>query len=253
MYHKLLTRQAGRGGVAEASPQLVLGEAASEPFYIHENGVRFALSFNQGCSVGLFLDQRDNRRRLRVGHVAGDFPLPAPAGGGELLNTFAYTCGFSVCAALGGWRTVSLDLSRKYLEWGKQNFALNNLDTAAHDFIYGDVFDWLRRLRKKGRAFDGIVLDQPTFSRSRDRGVFQAQTDYGTLVELAVPLLRPGGVLLACSNTGGWKPEGFCAAVEAALGKLGRPVARRHYAPQPPDFPVSREEPAYLKTLWLRL
>ena len=113
--------------------------------------------------------------------------MPAP----EVLNCFAYTCAFSVCAALGGARATSLDLSRKYLDWGRRNFELNGLDPAAHDFIYGDVFDWLKRLAKKGRSFDVILLDPPTFSRSPGRGDFRAETDYGRLVSLALPLLRP--------------------------------------------------------------
>src|ERR1700722_7436295 len=129
------------------------------------------LSFTEGYSVGLFLDQRDNRRRFLTNHVAADFPLfPNGAAGAEVLNTFAYTCGFSVCAAKAGARTTSLDLSKKYLDWGKRNFALNGLDPAAHDFIYGDTFDWLRRLAKKGRAFDPVVLDPPTFSQSKEPG-----------------------------------------------------------------------------------
>ena len=96
--------------------------------------MKFELSFNAGASVGLFLDQRDNRRRLLTGHVAADFPLittSAPGRPPEILNCFAYTCGFSVCAALGGSRTTSLDLSKKYLDWGKRNFVLNQLDPPA--------------------------------------------------------------------------------------------------------------------------
>ena len=153
---------------AEASPQLVFGEAAPERFEILENGVRYEMSFNEGYSVGLFLDQRDNRRRLLTGHIAADFPFQLPTANFQMLNCFAYTCGFSVCAARAGARTTSLDLSKKYLEWGRRNFALNGLDPAAHDFIYGDTFDWLRRLAKKGRAFDAVVLDPPTFSQSKE-------------------------------------------------------------------------------------
>src|SRR4030095_11402312 len=95
-----------------------------------------------------------------------------------VLNTFAYTCGFSVCAALAGARTTSIDLSRKYLEWGKRNFLLNGLDPNQHDFIYGDVFDWLRRLEKKGRLFEVLLLDPPTFSQSKGHGVFQAEKHF---------------------------------------------------------------------------
>jgi 23S rRNA (cytosine1962-C5)-methyltransferase len=116
-----------------------------------------------------------------------------------------------VCAAKAGARTTSLDLSKKYLEWGKRNFALNGLDPAAHDFIYGDTFDWLRRLAKKGRAFDAVVLDPPTFSQSKEHGTFRAEKDYGKLVTAALPLLKPGGILFASTNAADWPPEKFLA------------------------------------------
>ena len=73
-----------------------LGEAAPERFEILENGVRYEMSFTEGYSVGLFLDQRDNRRRLLTGHIAADFPSDSQLPDFELLNCFAYTCGFSV-------------------------------------------------------------------------------------------------------------------------------------------------------------
>ena len=251
-YHKILSRQVRRSNPAEASPQRVFGEAAPEQFEILENGVRFGLSFDEGYSVGLFLDQRDNRRRFLTGHIAANFPqLPTP--NFQLLNCFAYTCGFSVCAARAGARTTSLDLSKKYLEWGKRNFALNGLDPAAHDFIYGDAFDWLRRLAKKGRAFDAVVLDPPTFSQSKETGVFRVEKNFGDLVAAALPVLKPGGVLLASTNAADWPPEKFLAGVDAAVRAAKRKILRQHYVPQPPDFPVSRAEPAYLKTVWLKI
>ena len=271
-YHKMLSRHVRQSETAAASPQLGFGEAAPERFEILENGVRYELSFNEGYSVGLFLDQRDNRRRLLTGHLAADFNLfsegrvprvPIPSDAEELgtritrpsevLNCFAYTCGFSVCAAKAGARTTSLDLSKKYLEWGKRNFALNDLDPAAHDFIYGDTFDWLRRLAKKGRTFDAIVLDPPTFSQSKENGVFRVEKDYGKLVTAALPVLKPGGVLLASTNAADWPPEKFLASVESAIRATKRKILKRHYVPQPPDFPVSRAEPAYLKTVWIRI
>ena len=255
-YQKILSRHVRKSNVTDASPQLVFGEAAPERFEILENGVRYEMSFNEGYSVGLFLDQRDNRRRLLTGHIAAGFPLFKSEIGNrksEILNCFAYTCGFSVCAAKMGARVISLDLSKKYLEWGKRNFALNGLDPAAHDFIYGDTFDWLRRLAKKGRAFDAIVLDPPTFSQSKEHGTFRAEKDYGKLVTAALPVLKPGGVLLASTNAADWPPEDFLADVEAAVHAAKQKILQRHYVPQPPDFPISRQEPAYLKTVWLRI
>lgn len=136
---------------------------------------------------------------------------------------------------------------------GKRNFALNQLEPDRHEFIYGEAFDWLRRLAKKGRRFDVIVLDPPTFSQSKESGAFQAEKDYGRLVAAALPLLKAGGVLFASTNAADWAPERFLAAVDKAIHAAGRTVLQRHYVPQPPDFPASRAEPAYLKTVWLRV
>jgi 23S rRNA (cytosine1962-C5)-methyltransferase len=253
-YHKTLMRQVRRTSAAQASPQLVLGESAPGPIVARENGVKFELSFSEGYSVGLFLDQRDNRRRFLTNHVAANFPLfPSGAAGAELLNVFAYTCGFSVCAAKAGARTTSLDLSKKYLDWGKRNFALNGLDAGAHEFIFGDAFDWMRRLAKKGRAFDAIILDPPTFSQSKEGGAFQAEKDYGRLAGAALPLLKPDGVLFASTNAARLEPEKFLEMLADTVKSAKRKILQQHYAPQPPDFPVSREEPAYLKTVWLRI
>jgi 23S rRNA (cytosine1962-C5)-methyltransferase len=254
-YHKLLSRQVRKTSVAEASPRVVLGSPAPERFEVLENGLKFELSFNEGYSVGLFLDQRENRRRLLTGHVAAGFPLfatpnrePKP----QVLNAFAYTCGFSVCAAKTGARVTSLDLSRKYLDWGKRNFLLNQLEPASHDFIYGDVFDWFRRLTKKGKRFDVILLDPPTFSQSKTSGTWRAQKDYGRLAAAAIALLEPRGVLFASSNAADWSPAEFMSVVEQAFEKSGRKVDATHYVPEPADFPISRTEPGYLKTVWFR-
>jgi len=258
--------------------------------------VQYELSFQEGYSVGLFLDQRDNRRRFLSGHVAAGFPLyanhPATKGDGgasacpselqrsgvpasripvvqpafakdggvsaataqpEVLNAFAYTCGFSVCAALGGARVTSLDLSKKYLDWGRRNFALNGLDPAAHDFIFGDAFNWMKRLARKQRQFGVIVLDPPTFSQSREHGVFRVEKDLVRLVAAALPLLKSNGVLLASTNAATLEPEAFLAMIEQAVCQAGRSIRQTHYVPQPPDFPINRAEPAYLKTAWLRM
>ena len=250
-YHKQLERRVRETAPEQASPRHVLGEQAPERFVARENDVAYELSFAEGYSVGLFLDQRDNRRRLLTAHVAADFPLDLA--GTELLNVFAYTCSFAVCAARAGARTTSLDLAKKYLAWGARNFELNGLDPAQHDFIFGDAFDWLHRLTKKGRRFAVIILDPPTFSQSKRSGPFRADTDYGKLVATAAPLLAPDGVLFTSTNAAQLDSESFLDSVSSALSASRRRVQRKHYAPQPPDFPVSAREPAYLKTCWWRV
>jgi 23S rRNA (cytosine1962-C5)-methyltransferase len=201
----------------------------------------------------LFLDQRDNRRRLLSNYFGPEFaPFGEGLHGKTILNCFAYTCGFSVCAALAGASTVSLDLSRKYLDWGKRNFAANNLDPSAHDFIFGDVFEWAARLAKKGRKFDLILLDPPTFSRSRE-GTFRAEKDFGKLVQAVLPLLLPDGILFCSTNAQKLDPENFLTIIKQSVDQHGRRITEQLYCPQPPDFPVSKAEPAHLKTVWLRI
>jgi 23S rRNA (cytosine1962-C5)-methyltransferase len=252
VYHKLLARDPRRTEASDLSPVHVSGALALAPFPVVENGLLFELSFDEGYSTGLFLDQRDNRRRFLINHVAAGFPLFKDPHAAEVLNTFAYTCSFSVCAAKAGARTTSIDLSRKYLEWGRRNFQINDLPIAGHEFIYGDVFDWLRRLARKNRLFDALVLDPPTSSHS-PQGFFTAEKHYGKLVSAALPVLQPGGVLLASTNAARMEPERFVNIVRSAVASGGRRVIAGHYVPQPPDFPITREEPAYLKTMWLRV
>lgn len=250
IYHKRLRKSIA--GTDQTAPLLISGEPAPDRFHVLENGVSYEISFREGYSVGLFLDQRDNRRRLLTNCVAPDFELfPRGATGKRVLNTFAYTCGFSVCAALVGAITTSLDLSKKYLEWGRRNFEANHLDPTQHDFIFGDVFEWSGRLAKKARKFDLILLDPPTFSRSRS-GSFAAERDYGKLVTSVLPLLEDGGVLFCSTNAQKLTPEDFLAIIEEAAGTAKRKPGKFQYIPQPPDFPISKGEPGYLKTVWLR-
>jgi len=256
VYQKILRRDVRKTNLEQAAPLHSSGGLVSEIFSICENGLQFELSFNEGYSVGLFLDQRDNRRRLQTNHIAADFPLlqsPIANRQSEILNTFAYTCGFSVCAAKAGMKTTNLDLSKKYLDWGKRNFQLNGLKSGEHDFIFGDVFDWLARLAKKLRTFDVILLDPPTFSRSKESGTFQVEKDYGKLVKSALPLLKTGGVLFASTNSATLVPEKFLESVHVAVSSAKRKILQEKFFPQPPDFPISRDEPGYLKTVWLRI
>src|SRR6266481_3098196 len=124
-------------------PALVVGDPGeSLQTVATERYLRFGLDFGTGYSPGLFLDQRENRRYVR--HIAPR----------RLLNCFAYTCCFSVCAACKGANTVNIDLSKKSLARGRENFALNCLPTIDHRFITDDVRTVLSRLVRKGEKFD---------------------------------------------------------------------------------------------------
>ena len=161
-----------------------------------EHGICFRFRPGADLSIGLFSDMRPGRRWLRE-HARG-----------RVLNTFAYTCGLGLNAALEGHRVKNLDASKKVLEWGKENYRLNALEPHPQDFIFGDVFDWLGRLYKRGERFETLVLDPPSFARGRG-GVFRAERDYAGLVQLALKCLSQGGLLMVCTNHAGLSFKSF--------------------------------------------
>lgn len=225
-------------GQHQQAPIHWAGEPIAEPFAARENGLRYRIDFQSGYSQGIFLDQRGNRLSLRRQMRPG----------AEALNCFAYTCAFSVAAAAGGAQTTSVDLSRRSLDWGRENFRLNGLDPAAgHAFLAGDVFGCLRRFQKQGRQFDAVALDPPTFSRDRQGRVFRVEDDFGALAALAAPLLAPGGAMLCSSNARRLTATGFRRLLLGAL-PAGAGAWQLAPAPMPPDF---TGEP-YLQAWWVR-
>lgn len=218
------------GGVlpAEAtSPTPAAGEALPEAVLIREYGLTLEVRLWDGLSTGLFLDQRENRRfvaewvtRRTAENAAKGRPTPT------VLNTFAYTCGFSAAAARAGAVTASVDVSGRYLEWGKRNFAHNGLDAAAHRFAKMDTFEFLGYAKRKGLAYDLIVLDPPSYAAgSKKKGVraWSAEADYARLVREAVGVLRQSGLVLASTNTRALcMPGRLEREIEKGLGRPAR-------------------------------
>lgn len=236
VYRKVFPRDrslAGAGRAEHREKRPWIGEAVEEEFAVREGGLRFLVRPYDGLSTGLFLDQRENRRRVR-----------AAARGRRVLNTFAYTCGFGVAAGAGGAaEVVNVDVSRRYLEWGKRNLESNSLALEGQWFICSDVFDYLRRARRQGRVFDMVILDPPTFGRDKRSGaVFAMESDLDRLVREAVGLTAAGGLLLVSTNHRGTSAARLRRAVEAT----GR--ARVVEAPRlPADF---AGDEGYAKSLW---
>jgi 23S rRNA (cytosine1962-C5)-methyltransferase len=225
---------------AKAPPRLLAGSPEPGPFVALENGLRFEIDFGAGYSQGLFLDQRDNRAMVRR--------LARPRRSGpprSLLNLFAYTCAFGVAAAASGAATTNVDLSNRYLDWGRRNYGLNGIDPGQHEFLKGDAFSWMQRLARRGRRFDVIVLDPPTFSRDEKGRVFTVEKGFPLLVEAAVRLLAPEGSILASTNRRSLSAAKF---EQLLLAPLDRPFDwHLRPLPMPPDFPG---EP-YLKSVLL--
>jgi 23S rRNA (cytosine1962-C5)-methyltransferase len=182
----------------------------------------------------VFLDQRSNRAEARK-----------RAQGLRVLNCFAYTCAFGVAAALGGGETVNLDLSKRYLEWGRRNFELNGIDAAGHEFVYGEVANWLERFARKRRQFDLVILDPPTFSRDKEGKVFRVEADFAGLVRGAEGVLANAGAMFCSTNQRTLAAEGFRRLIEEGLS---RPAAWRiEQRWMPADFPGEET----LKAFWV--
>jgi 23S rRNA (cytosine1962-C5)-methyltransferase len=207
------------------SPALVIGDASeSLQTVATERYLRFGIDFGTGYSPGLFLDQRENRRYVR--HIAPK----------RLLNCFAYTCSFSVYAASNGAGTLNIDLSKKYLARGRENFALNNLSTANHRFIADDVRSVLPRLARRGEKFDAIILDPPTFSRSPEGKTFQVQDDFENLLKSALAVAERDAHVLVSTNCSALGERALKVMARYCLKETHRAAAFHRPLPMP-DFP----------------
>ena len=219
------------------TPKLILGDSnISSRGVVMERGLRFEIDFSGGYSVGLFIDQRENRSFVRKS---------APK---RLLNCFAYTCSFSVAAAVAGANTVSVDLSQKSLERGRENFALNNLPATGHHFFADDVFEVLPRLSRKSEKFDLIVLDPPTFSRSHRGKTFQVESDFEGLVMAALEVADRDCRILLSTNCAALNERALEVIARFCL-KASRRAGSFHSEPRPVEFPPD----SGARTIWLTL
>ena len=236
-FGRIFARFVPRKNEEREAPLLLFGDAGENLQTIAtERYLKFGIDFRAGYSVGLFVDQRENRRYVRQ---------IAPK---RLLNCFAYTCSFSVSGASVGATTDNVDLSQKSLARGRENFSLNSLPTNDHRFMADDVMEVLPRLAHRGEKFDMIILDPPTFSRSSRGKTFHVEDDFEKLLIRALDLTERDSRILLSTN---------CSTLhEHALemmARYGLKAARRagtfHRQPPLSDFPPG----AGASSIWLTL
>ena len=198
----------------------------------------------RGQKTGFFLDQRENRRKIKE-----------LAPGRRLLNAFSFSGGFSVYAASGGARSVTdLDLSAHALDAAERNFALNRSNSAiagcAHESIQGEAFDWLEG--NPGREFDIVVLDPPSLAKreSERAGAIRA---YRRLAALGLSHLTTGGILLACSCSAHVSAGEFFGAVRSAVAKGARQFEELATEGHAADHQAGFKEAEYLKAIYFRI
>ena len=219
---------------------LLRGELPVPQITITENNLKFKVNFAEGHKTGYYLDQRKNRFRIR--ELAQDK---------DVLDCFCYTGGFTVNALAGGAKSVlSVDSSADALELCKENIALNDLPADRHTSIEGDVFQLLRKFRDEARSFDMIILDPPKFAPTSSHAE-KATRAYKDINLFAFKLLRPGGILVTYSCSGGVDAGLFQKIVAGAALDAGADAQIFEYLSQGADHPISLHFPegAYLKGL----
>lgn len=224
---------------SHCDPTPWIGEPVAEEISVRERDLTFLIRPFDGYSVGLFLEHRDNRRRIAE-----------LSDGRRVLNAFAYACGFSIAAAKGAARSVSsVDLSKRCLEWGKRNFEANHLPTAPHRFYASDIFDFFKRATRQKQRFDVIILDPPTFSRiRRPASVFELQTQLPRLVLESINLLDAGGIILFAANDRQIGLDTLESTIREAAGRRSCKVLDRPQLPL--DF---AGDPQFSKSIIARI
>jgi len=208
-----------------------------------ENGITFEANLLHGQKTGFFLDQRENRARVEK-----------ISKGKRVLNTFAYTGGFSLYAARGGAdEVISLDASQPALDAAQRNFVLNQshsmIAACRHEIIVGDAFEVLQNFVHEKRLFDLVIIDPPSFAKNRSE-IEKAVAAYQCLTRLGLSLLKPRGNLVQSSCSSQVDTEIFFEAIHQAAHQVSRPLTEIERTGHALDHPIGFPEGRYLKCLF---
>ncbi|WP_158736304.1 class I SAM-dependent rRNA methyltransferase [Alteribacillus sp. YIM 98480] len=232
------------GGKYVDEDDFVTGVRGEFPIIVKENGVRVAVNVNEGPMTGIFLDQRNVRKAIRDKFAKGR----------RVLNTFSYTGAFSVFAALGGAeKTTSVDLANRSLPKTIEQFSVNGLDYEAHDIKVMDVFKYFNYAFKKGITFDMIILDPPSFARSK-KHTFSAAKDYKDLLKQAINITEDNGVIAASTNYSGFGMDKFKSFIKQAFKETEKKykVLEEHDLPEDFQTVTAYPEGNYLKVVFIK-
>jgi 23S rRNA (cytosine1962-C5)-methyltransferase len=223
--------------------QVLSGPDLEGPVWFRENGLIFEADLINGQKTGFFLDQRENRQKVRE-----------LAEGRSVLNVFSYTGAFSIYAFSGGARSVvEVDINAQALAASKKNWELNfpNAVDIREKFhqIKGDAFETLAQLQRQGDLFDLVILDPPAFATSKHNKKNALQA-YLRLAKAGAMCTRDGGILLAASCSAQVRADEFYRAVDLGLRSTGRSFQKLLKTGHPADHPVTFKDGAYLKAIY---
>jgi len=233
-----------KGQYLDDADDFICGTKAKSPLIVKENGANFAVYLDDGAMVGVFLDQREVRKSIRDIYAKGQ----------TVLNTFSYTGAFSVFAALGGaTKTTSVDLANRSRSKTQEQFSINGIDAEAQDIIVEDVFNYFKYAVRKKMSFDMVILDPPSFARSK-KHTFSAAKDYVKLLKEAIQITKNGGMIVASTNASNFDMQKFKDFISKAFKELNGKYSIEETFSLPKDFRVSDnfKEGNYLKVVFIR-
>jgi 23S rRNA (cytosine1962-C5)-methyltransferase len=231
--------QARERALNDALAESGLGVPADSVIHVRELSRTYEIQLHERFSPGLFTDMRPIRQEL-VRQWRGR----------RVCNLFAHTCAFGVALA-GRNQVVNVDVSQRYLDWGRRNYEANHLEVHDGHFVCEDVFQWLDRAVEEGRRFDAVVLDPPAWSRGKGQKArsFSVRRDLGQLVEKALDLLATDGELLVSTNLAELTHDAFRRLITGvALDRDS--LITRQWGPAA-DYPMPAQA-WHLKALLLR-
>lgn len=223
----------------------VTGERGEFPLVIKENNIRYMVDLNDGAMCGLFLDQREVRKAVRDKY----------ANGKRVLNTFSYTGAFSVAASLGGAiQTTSVDLAKRSLPMTIEQFSVNEIDYENEKIHVMDVFEYFKYARRKELSFDTVILDPPSFARTK-KYTFSVAKDYTRLLTEAISVTAKDGIIIASTNNAALPMKKFKTMLEKGFKEMKRTHEIVEEYTLPADFRVQRTFPYgdYLKVVIFRV
>ncbi|WP_138417527.1 class I SAM-dependent rRNA methyltransferase [Aquibacillus sediminis] len=232
------------GGKYIDDDDFLAGERAESPIIIKENGVNFAVYLNEGPMTGIFLDQREVRKTIRDNY----------ANGKTVLNTFSYTGAFSIYAALGGAKkTTSVDLANRSLPKTIEQFQINDIDEQAQEIKVMDVFNYFDYAMKHSLKFDMVILDPPSFARSK-KHTFSAAKDYKNLLKQAIAITEKNGVIVASTNYSGFGIDKFKGFIDKAFKETHGNYKLMEEFSLPADFKTVKQykQGDYLKVVFIK-
>ncbi len=233
-----------KGQYLDDTDDFICGEKAPEPLIVKENSVKFAIYLDDGAMVGVFLDQKEVRKTIRDKYAKGK----------TVLNTFSYTGAFSVFAALGGAKeTTSVDLANRSRKKTEEQFRVNDIDLNKQKIIVEDVFNYFKYAVRKKLSFDMVVLDPPSFARSK-KHTFSASKDYVKLLKEAIQITSKNGIIIASTNASNFDMKRFKTFIDKAFKELNGTNSIEETFSLPKDFRVSEKfkEGNYLKVVFIR-